>query len=177
MLICGIYKITNRVTGEYYIGQSMQLCNRWGQHILLLHKKKHHSLRFQESFDLHGFPAFVFEVLEIVPRAELEKREAEYIERLKPSLNSPVFVRPPKEPTPDPAVVIVPRRICEKCGEKPCHDRTQRFCPDCRKIVKREMQSSGYFGTRHTFEREGPVRRPYRDADHRERTFDTKFGR
>jgi group I intron endonuclease len=31
--ICGIYKITNKQTGDIYIGQSVNIADRWKQHI------------------------------------------------------------------------------------------------------------------------------------------------
>ena len=31
--ICGIYKITNKQTGDIYIGQSVNIADRWKQHV------------------------------------------------------------------------------------------------------------------------------------------------
>lgn len=37
---CGIYKITNMVNGKSYIGQSINISNRWKQHTQSLDKIK-----------------------------------------------------------------------------------------------------------------------------------------
>lgn len=60
----GIYKITNISNKKVYIGQSKYIEKRWTEHIRLLEKGKHHSLKLQRSWDKHGKNKFKFEIIE-----------------------------------------------------------------------------------------------------------------
>lgn len=77
----GIYKITNLVTNEIYIGKSTDIKSRWQQHCKtafncgtiassLLHTKMKD----------YGIENFTFEVVEKVPKDQLSEREKFYIE-------------------------------------------------------------------------------------------------
>ena len=59
--LCGIYTITNTVTGQVYVGQSQDRERRWSGHLNSLLKNKHKNPRLQNSFNKYGKEAFKFE--------------------------------------------------------------------------------------------------------------------
>lgn len=78
----GIYKITNKINGKCYIGQSTDIDDRWA---------KHRSRPFQEndkSYDTclyrairkYGLDNFIFEVIEECAYDKLNEREIFYID-------------------------------------------------------------------------------------------------
>ena len=81
-MVKGVYKITNKRTGEIYVGQSYNVHAREGKHYKELTQGTHHNKGLQEDFDAGD--KFIFEVLEKMPNAtreELEEREIYYIEK------------------------------------------------------------------------------------------------
>ena len=75
----GIYKITNMNTGKCYVGQSIDIEKRWKQHEYMLNKKKHHSIKLQNSWNKHGEKSFKFEIVEECDVLELNNLERFYI--------------------------------------------------------------------------------------------------
>lgn len=71
---CGIYKITNLINNKVYIGQSIQLKERWQQH--LTSKKKY---IIYEAFKKYGIENFSFEVIEYCSPDNLNEREKYWI--------------------------------------------------------------------------------------------------
>lgn len=60
----GVYAITCVPTGEKYIGSTMDLRARWGNHKAHLKKGNHSSRRLQEAYDKHGPDQFTCELVE-----------------------------------------------------------------------------------------------------------------
>jgi hypothetical protein len=54
----GIYRITNNVTGDFYIGQASDIFGRVRMHFRLLADGRHANPLMQRSFDQHGRDAF-----------------------------------------------------------------------------------------------------------------------
>lgn len=81
--ICGIYKITNTVNGKVYIGQSINIYQRWAVH------KKRHLLETSECYQYplyqamrkYGVVCFDFSILEQCSREQLNEREIFYIQQ------------------------------------------------------------------------------------------------
>jgi len=71
--IIGIYKITNKVNGKVYIGESNNIYKRWQEHIDELNNNKHHSHKLQSDWNKYGEENFTFEILE-----ELQKLDKAY---------------------------------------------------------------------------------------------------
>lgn len=85
--ICGIYKITNKLTGECYIGSSKDVKQRWRSHKAPSeHRRK--SNKLYQDMDEIGIDSFEFEILEEVNPEELRIREDEYIRNLSPAYNT-----------------------------------------------------------------------------------------
>lgn len=76
----GIYKITNQITGLYYIGQSTDIAERWKKHAkcgLGIDTPASNKL-YRDMLD-YGLENFTFEILEKCKAADLDSREKFYI--------------------------------------------------------------------------------------------------
>lgn len=100
----GIYKIFNTINGDCYVGSSIDLNKRYRQHILLLKKGKHHSIKLQRAIDKYGIDSFVFVVIETCEEGELKNKEQEYLNignkyNISKSSKSPMLGRKHSEET------------------------------------------------------------------------------
>ena len=86
--ISGIYKITNTVTGDFYIGSSKNVKNRWANHKCPSKWNEHPDNPMYLDMKKYGVDKFVFEVLEEVEIEHLKEAEQQFIETLKPTYNS-----------------------------------------------------------------------------------------
>lgn len=76
----GIYKITNKTTGECYIGQSVNIHNRWEQHRRnAVAKAKVRKYALYRDMRRYGINNFAFEVLEECSKFKLDEREQYWI--------------------------------------------------------------------------------------------------
>lgn len=73
---CGIYSITNKKTGQKYIGQSRDIYKRWEQHI----KKPNHTY-ISRAIQKHSPFAFDFKIEEECEPEELNTKEIYYINK------------------------------------------------------------------------------------------------
>lgn len=80
-MIC-IYKITNTITGDFYIGQTIDFHERQLQH------KREPQPKMREDVEKYGWDAFKFEVVEECSREDLNDRENYYITELDPAYNT-----------------------------------------------------------------------------------------
>jgi hypothetical protein len=87
----GVYKMTNILTGEFYVGSSFDIWERWRSHIYDLVGGRHHSKLMTQSFHQSGaenpMDVFKIEILQKSASLHLRKLEGEWIRKLKPSLN------------------------------------------------------------------------------------------
>lgn len=88
--ICGIYVIT-APSGSQYVGSSRNIQDRWSGHRRGLRCGDHHSSRLQHAWNKYG-EQLAFSILEECPRDLLNIKEQEWIDRLKPVLNTTPFV-------------------------------------------------------------------------------------
>lgn len=79
--VCGIYKITNQITDECYIGQSVDISKRWKDHAKCgLDIDRPQGNKLYQSMIEDGIWNFTFELLEECPREKLNEKEKFYIE-------------------------------------------------------------------------------------------------
>jgi len=95
--IQGIYIITNLGTADTYIGSSININERWSDHLWHLKNNRHKNALLQAAYDRDGPNAFVIATLELVGEVEhLAVREQHYLDLLKPSYNEgKIAVRAP----------------------------------------------------------------------------------
>jgi group I intron endonuclease len=80
----GIYKITNKQNGKFYIGSSKQIDRRWWEHKNDLIKNKHHNIKLQHAWNYYGSDAFDFIIIEEVTADKLLEREDFYLNTFRP---------------------------------------------------------------------------------------------
>jgi group I intron endonuclease len=83
-----IYKITNIITQDFYIGSAINFANRKIAHLNSLKYNKHYNKFIQNSWNKYGKNAFIFEIIESVKTKEdLIPREQFWIDTLSPTFN------------------------------------------------------------------------------------------
>lgn len=75
IMTSGIYKITNKLNGKSYIGQSNDIERRIAEH------KKKRILTTDDYINFYGVDNFSFEILEKCEQSELDNKEKEYIKQ------------------------------------------------------------------------------------------------
>lgn len=68
--ISGVYKITNKLNGKFYVGSSLNVTKRKLTHFMYLRKNLHPNKKLQNSWNKHGESAFEFFILEVVENKE-----------------------------------------------------------------------------------------------------------
>ena len=85
--ISGIYKITNTVTGDFYIGSSKDVKQRWAAHKCKSVWKRYSNNQLYKDMQKYGVDKFDFEIIAEVEEGSLKEAEQQFIETLKPTYN------------------------------------------------------------------------------------------
>ena len=88
MKISAVYKITNTVTGKFYIGSSKNVKLRWACHKCQSTWNECPNNPMYLDMLKYGVEKFEFEILEEVESEHLKEKEQQFIETLKPTYNS-----------------------------------------------------------------------------------------
>ena len=86
--ISGVYKITNTITGDFYIGSSKDVKRRWARHKWPSTWKRYPNNPMYHDFQKYGTDKFEFQILEEVEPESLKEKEQWFIETLKPIYNN-----------------------------------------------------------------------------------------
>ncbi len=86
--ISAVYKIVNTVTGDFYIGSSVDVMRRWKEHRALSTWKQYPNSLLYKSMQEYGLDKFRFQILAPVMEEYLKQVEQEFIELLKPTYNN-----------------------------------------------------------------------------------------
>ena len=86
--ISGVYKITNTITGDFYIGSSKDVKRRWAAHKWPSVWKKYPNNPMYQDMKRYGVDKFVFEIIANVEPEQLKEKEQQFIEKLKPIYNN-----------------------------------------------------------------------------------------
>jgi len=79
--ISGIYKITNKVNGKVYIGQTYDMNYRWTHHKSDLNHNRHHNIHLQNAWNIYGQNNFDFAILEKCSVDQLDAKEQFWIKQ------------------------------------------------------------------------------------------------
>ena len=86
--ISGVYKITNTVTGDFYIGSSKDVKRRWANHKCPSSLNEHPNNPLYQDMKKYGVEKFDFQILAEVESEHLKETEQQLIEKLHPTYNS-----------------------------------------------------------------------------------------
>ena len=86
--ICGIYRITNTITNDFYIGSSKNVKRRWAEHKKPSTWKRFSNNPMYQDMQKYGIDKFEFQILAEVEAEQLKEKEQQFIEKLKPTYNS-----------------------------------------------------------------------------------------
>lgn len=78
--LCGVYKIANNINGKVYIGQSVNIKNRWKDHINALNRGDSNCTLLQRAWNKYHQENFSFEILELCSEDMLDEIEIKYID-------------------------------------------------------------------------------------------------
>lgn len=157
-MISGIYKITNKITNNFYIGSSKDIKARWRKHIRNSSNpnSKEYEYPICRAIRKYGKENFLFEVLEEVNTddpAILIEKEQEHYDLLKPEYNQ---MRPDFVPTYNPTKEKREERSKMYSGEgnpffgKKHSEETKKILSEHAK--KRVGELNSFFGKKHTEE-------------------------
>ena len=85
--ICCIYKITNTITNDFYIGSSKNIKSRWVYHKCPSAWNRYTNNQLYQDMQKFGVDKFEFQVLAEVEPDNLKETEQQFIETLKPTYN------------------------------------------------------------------------------------------
>lgn len=88
MKIIGVYKITNTITGDFYIGSSKDVRQRYAHHKIPSTWKNYPNNPMYLDMKKYGVDKFEFQILEEAEIAHLKEKEQQFIETLKPTYNN-----------------------------------------------------------------------------------------
>ena len=87
MKISGVYKITNTITGDFYVGSSKDINRRLAAHKWPSVWKNRPNNQMYLDMQKYGVDKFDFQILEEVEESFLKEAEQKFIETLKPTYN------------------------------------------------------------------------------------------
>ena len=78
----GIYKITCSENNKVYVGQAINIQDRWKTHIQCLNRNKHHNIHLQRAWNKYGENNFKFDIIEYCEKEDLNDKEIYWIKEL-----------------------------------------------------------------------------------------------
>ena len=84
--ISGVYKITNKITGDFYIGSSKNIKQRWAAEKSPSTWATFPGMKLYQAISSYGLENFEFEIVEETDK--LKEREQYWIGQLNPSYNN-----------------------------------------------------------------------------------------
>lgn len=83
----GIYMFTNKLTGDIYVGQSIDLRKRFLNYFNLSYLSRRNELRISRAIIKYGYLNFSLTILEYCNKCDLDVREQHYFDTLNPQYN------------------------------------------------------------------------------------------
>lgn len=86
--ISAVYKITNTITGDFYIGSSKNVKLRWESHKWPSTWNKYPNKQLYLDMQKYGIDKFEFQVIVEIEAEHLKEKEQEFIEKMHPTYNN-----------------------------------------------------------------------------------------
>lgn len=83
----GIYMLTNKLTGDIYVGQSVDLSKRFSNYFNLSYINRRNELIICRALIKYGYCNFSVTILEYCDKSDLDIREQHYFDTLNPQYN------------------------------------------------------------------------------------------
>ena len=83
----GIYMLTNKLTNDLYIGQSINISNRFKNYFNLSYLKSKYNLKISRALIKYEYYNFSLTILEYCEKSDLLVREQYYFDKLNPQYN------------------------------------------------------------------------------------------
>jgi group I intron endonuclease len=83
----GIYKLTNKLTNEIYIGQSSDISKRFKNYFNMSYIRSKNTFKISRALIKYGYSNFSLTILEYCDKSDLLKREQYYFDKLNPQYN------------------------------------------------------------------------------------------
>jgi group I intron endonuclease len=83
----GIYKLTNKLTGDIYVGQSRDLGKRFTNYFNLSYINRRKELIISRALIKYGYSNFSVTILEYCNESDLDIKEQYYFDTLNPKYN------------------------------------------------------------------------------------------
>lgn len=128
----GIYKITNKINGKVYVGQSIDIEERWKQHeykAFNINGNAYNSA-IHQAFRKYGVENFEYQVIELCSVEELDAKEIYWIDKLDTLSPKGYNILPGGQKTRVSTRVL----FCKKCGKEICKDNESGLCRSCVQI-------------------------------------------
>ena len=88
MKTSAVYKITNTVSKDFYIGSSKNVKQRWMHHKCPSTWKNYPNKQLYQDMQKYGVDKFDFQILANVEPEQLKEKEQQLIEKLQPTYNN-----------------------------------------------------------------------------------------
>ena len=125
----GIYKITNKINGKVYVGQSIDIEERWKQHEYKAFNTNGNAYNsaIHQAFRKYGVENFEYQVIELCSIEELDTKEIYWIEKLNTLAPNGYNILPGGQKTRASTRIL----FCKKCGKEICKDNDSGMCRSC----------------------------------------------
>lgn len=97
--VCGVYCLRNTESGKRYVGSTINMRERWLDHIAELSSNTHVNKHLQNSWNKHGASRFVFDVLELSGPETLHDCERKWINLTASTIGWGNLFNASKDPT------------------------------------------------------------------------------
>lgn len=127
----GVYKITNKLNGDCYVGSSKDIGKRWKRHIYLHESKgRHHEYFIYRAMRKYGIENFEFEVLETCEDSEKIILEQKYYKKLNPRYNE---IEPNKNLSENPSIAKKRKNSCKESWKTRSEQSRQKALDNLKK--------------------------------------------
>lgn len=127
----GVYKITNLINGDCYIGSSKDIAYRWKQHMTLYCKKgRHYQYHLYRAIRKYGIENFEFRILELCPEDNRIELEQKYYDMLLPKYNE---IEPAQNPMECESVKLKQKIGCKSAWQNSREDKKQKILANLQK--------------------------------------------
>lgn len=125
----GIYKIINNINGKIYVGQSIDIKERWKQHKYKAFNpnEKGYPSIIHVAFRKYGIENFSFEIIEECEIEELDNKECYWIRELNTLTPNGYNMLPGGQGT----RALLKPRFCSICGKTISRDNKSGKCASC----------------------------------------------